>query len=74
MKTSPKRTPTPESLFVLNRHKTSVKERYRYKTNIDEHSKKSISKSLNLPHKNTLAPSLKNLQELRNEIKRQKQI
>ena len=62
MKTSPKRTPTPETHFVLNRHKTSAKEKHRYKTNIDEQSRKVISKSLDLPQKHTLAPSLKNLQ------------
>lgn len=62
MKASPKRNPPPETLFVLNRHKTPYKEKQRYKTNVDDTSRKVVSKSLNFTPKHSLAPSLKNLQ------------
>ena len=69
MKTSPKRKCTHENHPLLNYNMSERKPRQRYKTNADDHSRKMVSKSLNLAPKRTLA----DLQELRNEVKRRKQ-
>lgn len=62
MKNSPKRMPHPEVQCLLNRNRSSGKQKHRYKTNNNESSRKIVSKSLNLPSKQSNIPSLKNLQ------------